>query len=58
LVARKLAGGQSINDIATAHAISLNTARTHLKNILSKTSTTRQAELVALVLRSAAATAA
>jgi len=54
-VASALADGKAITAIAAANRISLNTARTHLKNILAKTGTSRQAELVALLLRSVAA---
>jgi DNA-binding CsgD family transcriptional regulator len=32
---------------------SIDTVRTHVKRILSKTSTTRQGELISLVLRTA-----
>ncbi len=39
---------------AAAQGVSLNTARIHLKNILAKTNTNRQAEAIALILRSAA----
>lgn len=53
-IAAALADGLSLDSIAASHRVSLNTARTHLKNILAKTGTRRQAELVALVLRSAA----
>lgn len=56
-LAAALAAGKSIDEIATVHGISLNTARTHLKTIFAKTGTCRQAELVALILRSAATTA-
>ncbi len=44
-----------LDDIAAHHHISLNTARVHVKNILAKTNTTRQAQLVSLILRSVAA---
>lgn len=53
-VAALLAQGNTIEMIAAAQGISLNTVRTHLKNILAKTNTTRQAEAVGLILRSAA----
>jgi DNA-binding CsgD family transcriptional regulator len=53
-IAAALAEGKSVEDIAAAHRISLNTTRTHLKSILAKTGTRRQAELVALVLRTVA----
>lgn len=53
-IAAGLANGLSIEAIAASHRISLNTARTHLKRALAKTGTRRQAELVALLLRSVA----
>jgi DNA-binding CsgD family transcriptional regulator/PAS domain-containing protein len=53
-LAAALAAGQTVEAHAAAHRISLNTARTHLKSALAKTGTGRQAELVALLLRSAA----
>ena len=53
-VAGFLAAGRSIDEVATAQGVSLNTARTHLKSILSKTGTNRQSELVALLLQSVA----
>jgi DNA-binding CsgD family transcriptional regulator len=52
-LAAAVASGQSLEMYARWHRISLNTARTHLKNVLAKTGTARQAELVALLLRSA-----
>ncbi len=54
-VAAALGAGKSVEDIARACRISVNTARTHLKNIFAKTGTRRQAELVALLMRSIAA---
>lgn len=49
-----LARGRSIQEIAVHHRLSLNTVRTHLKNIFAKTGTSRQTQLVGLVLRSVA----
>ena len=49
-----LADGKSIDDIAIRQ-ITLNTARVHVKSIFAKTDTARQAQLVALILRSVAA---
>jgi DNA-binding CsgD family transcriptional regulator len=49
-----LAEGKSVEDIARMNGISLNTVRTHLKNTLSKTGTSRQVELVALIFRTVA----
>jgi DNA-binding CsgD family transcriptional regulator len=40
--------------VAQALHVTRNTAKTHLKNIFEKTGTKRQAELVRLLLRSAA----
>jgi DNA-binding CsgD family transcriptional regulator len=53
-IASMLAEGKSLADIATRQGIALNTIRVHLKNIFAKTSTARQAQLVALILRSVA----
>lgn len=55
LVAAELARGRSLTDIGDALAIGIGTVRTHLKQILQKTGTNRQAEAVALLTRSAAA---
>lgn len=49
-LAAALAGGHSINDYAEARGLSPNTVRTQLKQILAKTGTRRQAELVKLLL--------
>lgn len=53
-VTNALADGRSTEEIAALLGISLNTARTHLKRVSAKTGTNRQAQLVALVLRSVA----
>ena len=53
-IAAFLAKGKSIGAVASAQGVSINTARTHLKNLLVKTGTNRQAELVALLLQSVA----
>ncbi|HEX3860622.1 MAG TPA: helix-turn-helix transcriptional regulator [Stellaceae bacterium] len=53
-LAGTLATGRSLDDIATASGISLHTARVHLRSVFSKTGTSRQAQLVALLLRSVA----
>ena len=50
-VAAALVRGQSLEEIATAMHIGLGTVRTHLKRILSKTGTHRQAQAVALLAR-------
>jgi DNA-binding CsgD family transcriptional regulator/PAS domain-containing protein len=53
-IAADLGCGQTLARIAETHGIALSTARSHLKQILAKTGTRRQAELVALIARSAA----
>ena len=54
-LAAALAEGMSADTIAATHRVSLNTVRTHLKNIMAKTGTNRQAELVVLIHQSIAA---
>lgn len=54
VVAEALAKGHSLVEIAQGLSIGMGTVRSHLKKILSKTNTRKQAELVALLLRSAA----
>jgi DNA-binding CsgD family transcriptional regulator len=51
-VAEALSRGKAITEIAEECGASLGTIRTHLKKILMKTGTQRQAQLVALLLRS------
>jgi DNA-binding CsgD family transcriptional regulator len=53
-LAAALMQGKTVEDHAEEASISLNTARTHLKRIFLKTSTTRQSDLVRLLLRSVA----
>ncbi len=53
-IGAKLAEGAALERIAASMGISLSTVRTHLKSLFAKTGTARQAELVALILRSAA----
>jgi DNA-binding CsgD family transcriptional regulator/PAS domain-containing protein len=53
-IAAALAEGASVDGLANAFGISLNTVRNHIKSILAKTGARRQAELVALILRSVA----
>ena len=50
----ELACGKRLEDIATEFSISKNTARAQLKNLFNKTGTSRQVELVKLVLDSPA----
>lgn len=54
-IAAALAEGKSVGNIAARHRITHNTARVHVRNILAKTGTTRQAQLVSLILRSVTA---
>lgn len=49
-LACELAHGTGIEDAAASLAMGVGTARTHLKQILQKTDTHRQAELVRLML--------
>ncbi len=48
-IAEALTSGRSIREIADARSITLNTARWHLKQILSKTQTHTQSELARLL---------
>ena len=48
-IATYLAKGQSLADIAEGLGITIETVRSHVKRILTKTDTSRQAELVALI---------
>jgi DNA-binding CsgD family transcriptional regulator len=50
-IAALLAEGQSIITITDELSISESTAKTHLRRIFEKTGTSRQAELVSLLLR-------
>lgn len=50
-VAFALCCGQSLEEAAESRHIAISTARTHLKRILGKTRTTRQGELIGLLLR-------
>ena len=51
-VSAKLVLGQSAEEIAADSKTSVETVRTHIKRIFSKTATSRQSELVSLILRS------
>jgi DNA-binding CsgD family transcriptional regulator len=53
-IAAALVNGQDMARIASSFRIGIGTARSHLKAVLTKTGTHRQAELVALVTRSVA----
>jgi DNA-binding CsgD family transcriptional regulator len=48
-VARSLASGKTVLDIATAGGTSANTIRTHVRGVLEKTGCNRQTDIVALL---------
>ncbi|HEX3497491.1 MAG TPA: helix-turn-helix transcriptional regulator [Methylocella sp.] len=48
-VARGLASGKTVEDIATDGGISTNTIRTHVRGVLEKTGCNRQVDIVALL---------
>lgn len=48
-VARAIAGGQTVGQIALGSGRSVNTVRNQLKSIMGKTGSTRQAELIVLM---------
>src|ERR1700744_4902615 len=48
-VARGLAAGQTVSDIATESGTSANTVRSHVKVVLTKVGYNRQADVVALL---------
>lgn len=50
-VARSLAGGKTLDEIAEVSAVSRNTVRTQLRGVMEKTGCSRQAEVVALLSR-------
>ena len=52
-VTAKLGVGRSADEIAGEMGVSLETVRTHIRRVLSKTGTGRQGELISLVLRTA-----
>ena len=52
-LAQALAAGQSLHEYADAAHVTCETARWRLKQVLAKTDTHRQAELVRLLLTSA-----
>lgn len=54
VIAADLAGGLSLDAVAARRGIGGATVRSHLKRILAKTGTHRQAEAVALIARSVA----
>jgi DNA-binding CsgD family transcriptional regulator len=50
-VAMAMAAGMTVNDFADKHQIAVGTVRIQLKSIMAKTSTHRQADLLALLAR-------
>jgi len=50
-LAISLARGESLDDYCHANSVTANTARTHLKRVLAKTGTHRQAQLAGLLAR-------
>jgi DNA-binding CsgD family transcriptional regulator len=48
-VARSLAAGKTVENIASDASVSLNTVRTHMRGVLEKTGCNRQTEVVALL---------
>lgn len=49
-IVRLLASGLSLEEAAEKRGVSLNTARSHLKHVFAKTDTSRQGELVRLIV--------
>lgn len=52
-ITAKLAVGRSVEEIGAELGITVETVRTHVRNVLSKTATGRQGELISMVLRMA-----
>ena len=48
-VARSLASGRTVEDIATDGGVSLTTVRTHVRRVMEKTGCNRQVDIVALL---------
>lgn len=53
-VAAALCSGRTLDDLAAERGTSINTVRTQLKSVFNKTGTSRQADLVSLLLASPA----
>jgi len=53
-LAAALCSGQTLDELATARGTSINTVRSQLKSVFNKTGTSRQADLVSLLLASPA----
>ena len=53
-VAAAIAAGKSMQELAEERQISVETARTHVKRVMQKTGTHKQAQLVALLLQNCA----
>jgi DNA-binding CsgD family transcriptional regulator len=51
-IAADLLQGHRVSDIARLRELSVNTVRTHLKRLLEKTGTTRQADLLRVLVAS------
>jgi DNA-binding CsgD family transcriptional regulator len=50
-IAKGIARGEDLKDIAEKHGISIGTARAQLKSVMAKSETHRQSELVSLMMR-------
>jgi DNA-binding CsgD family transcriptional regulator len=48
-VARSLAGGETVDSIASVQGVSQNTVRSHIRGVLEKTGCNRQADVVSLL---------
>jgi DNA-binding CsgD family transcriptional regulator/PAS domain-containing protein len=48
-VARSLASGETVEEIALERSLSVNTVRTHVRGVLEKTGCNRQAEIIAIL---------
>jgi len=49
-VARSLASGRTVEDIAQERRLSVNTVRTHVRGVLDKTGCNRQSEIIAILM--------